>query len=89
MFDIKKEQTEEKNRPLEQAVKQFEDFFFRSNQGRLYRFVLEAVEKPLIEIVLDRVYGNQSKAAQILGINRNTLHSKIGRLGIAIRKWKE
>ena len=35
------------------------------------------IEKPLVEIVLKETNGNQTKAANILGINRNTLRKKI------------
>ena len=86
MEDLEKN---EKNLELEQVIKEFEDTFFRYNKGVLYKFTIESVEKPLIENTLERVYGNQSKAARILGINRNTLHSKIKKLGIDISKWKE
>jgi DNA-binding protein Fis len=73
---------------LEQVVKEFEEFFYSSKKGELYKFIMEAVEKPVIESVLERVFGNQLKAARILGINRNTLHAKIKKLGIEVRKWK-
>ena len=39
--------------------------------------VLARVERPLIELVLERTGGNQVKAADMLGINRNTLRKKI------------
>jgi len=52
----------------------------------LYDQVIEAVEKPLIEITLARTGGNQLRAASILGINRNTLHKKITHLGIEPRR---
>lgn len=58
------------------------------NKNELYKSVLNAVEKPLIEKVLEDTMGNQIKAAKILGINRNTLRSKIRKLGIRIEKWK-
>jgi two-component system nitrogen regulation response regulator GlnG len=54
--------------------------------GTLYDSVLAAIERPLIELVLDRAGGNQVRAADILGINRNTLRKKIADLGIAVRK---
>jgi len=50
----------------------------------LYREILERVERPLIQTVLDRTAGNQIKAAALLGINRNTLRKKITELGIAL-----
>ena len=54
----------------------------------LYKSILEAIEKPLIEHVLERTEGNQLKAARALGINRNTMRAKIKKLGIDIGKWK-
>ena len=48
--------------------------------------MISAVERPLIEIVLERSGGNQVKAAEMLGINRNTLRKKISELGIEIRR---
>jgi len=88
MLDIEQGQRKEKNFHLEQAVKEFEDLFFASNRGRIYRLILEAVERPMIESALDKADGNKCKAARILGINRNTLNSKIKRLGIEVRRWK-
>jgi two-component system nitrogen regulation response regulator GlnG len=43
----------------------------------LYDEVISRVERPLIELVLERTAGNQLKAAEILGLNRNTLRKKI------------
>ena len=45
--------------------------------GPVYDMVLHAVEKPMIEAVLDQAAGNQTEAAELLGINRNTLRKKI------------
>src|SRR2546430_2678206 len=54
--------------------------------GELHATLISAVERPLIEIVLERSGGNQVKAAEMLGINRNTLRKKISELGIEIRR---
>ena len=43
----------------------------------MHQMVFEAVEKPLLETVLQHAGGNQSKAADWLGINRNTLRRKL------------
>ncbi len=45
--------------------------------GNLYSVVLREVEPPLLEMVMQLTGGNQSKAAEILGINRGTLRKKL------------
>lgn len=59
-----------------------------SKKPGFYHSVIEATEKPLIEKALERTCGNQIKAAQLLGINRNTLRSKIRKLGIEVNRCK-
>jgi len=73
---------------LEKLNLELDDSHYKEKQGTLYKYVLEKVEKPLIEQTLERTYGNQLKAAKILGINRNTLRTKIRKFGIDPRKWK-
>jgi DNA-binding protein Fis len=51
-----------------------------SKKGDLYGFVMRCIETPLLEMVLEETGGNKMKAANILGINRNTLRSKIKEL---------
>ena len=57
------------------------DGYFKDLDGEkargVYDMVINCVEKPLLETVLHRLQGNQSHAAQVLGINRNTLRKKI------------
>ncbi len=67
---------------------ELENSLFLEKKGVLYKSVLEAVEKPLLEQTLERCEGNQLKAARILGINRNTMRAKINKLGIDVSKWK-
>jgi Fis family transcriptional regulator len=43
----------------------------------LHELFIAAAEKPLLEVVLRHAEGNQSKAAEWLGINRNTLRRKL------------
>ena len=73
---------------LKVKVIELSESFYKEKEGVLYKSILEAIEKPLIEDVLERTEGNQLKAAKILGINRNTIRTKIKRLSIDINKWK-
>ena len=73
---------------IKTQVLELEKELFVEKEGVLYRSILQIVEKPLIENILERTYGNQLKAARILGLNRNTLRTKIKKLGINIEKWK-
>ncbi|MGP4712903.1 helix-turn-helix domain-containing protein [uncultured Psychrobacter sp.] len=43
----------------------------------LYELILKEVERPLLSVVLEQTRGNQSKCAQILGLNRGTLRKKL------------
>lgn len=52
----------------------------------LHPFLVKEIEKPLIEVTLKRLKGNQVKVAQLLGINRNTLRRKIIELNICLDK---
>ena len=56
-----------------------------ADSGSLHADIRIAVEKPLFELILQRTGWNRRKAAEILGINRNTLHSKIEEYGIQKR----
>ncbi len=43
----------------------------------VHEMVIKAVEKPMLDVVMRHAEGNQSKAAEWLGINRNTLRRKL------------
>jgi DNA-binding protein Fis len=65
------------------------DFVRRMKLGagsNLYPLLMNAVEKPLIGLVLDETRGNQIQAAALLGLNRNTLRKKIKELKIPVLK---
>ena len=66
----------------------FDGIFKKAGEGRLYRFFLAELERPLIEWSLKRTWGNQVRAAKILGLNRNTIRSKIKKLGIQPRMYR-
>ncbi len=52
----------------------------------LYDRTLESLERPLIRLTLRATRGNQIRAAEVLGINRNTLRKKIETLGIDVSR---
>ena len=60
--------------------------YFKDLDGELacgiHDMVVHCVEKPAIELVLQHAGGNQSRAADMLGINRNTLRKKMLQHGI-------
>ena len=48
-----------------------------SEPNGMYNMLVSVVEKPLLEVVMQHTDHNQSKAAQWLGLNRNTLRKKL------------
>ncbi len=66
---------------IEDCIRESLEQYFRDLNGTepnaVHAMILEAVEKPLLEVVMQRADGNQSKAAEWLGINRNTLRRKL------------
>ncbi|MDP3810147.1 MAG: helix-turn-helix domain-containing protein [Hydrogenophaga sp.] len=57
-----------------------EDFFHDLNgtdPANLHDMLVKAVETPLLEVVMEQAQHNQSRAAQWLGLNRNTLRKKL------------
>jgi Fis family transcriptional regulator len=55
--------------------------YFRDLDGEkpcaVYDMVIQSVEKPMLEVIMHQAGGNQTVAADILGINRNTLRRKL------------
>jgi len=73
---------------IEEKISSLEKSLFNLHKGALYKAVLGVVERILFENVLERTEGNQLKAARILGVNRNTMRTKIKKLGINVERWK-
>ena len=71
---------------LSNAIKESLDDYFTHLDGQpphaIYDMVLGCVEKPMLEFILNKVGGNQSKAAEVLGLNRNTLRKKMAQYGL-------
>ena len=62
---------------LQKTVKKYITVMNGDSSGHLHELVIAGIEKPLLEMVLTETNGNQTQAANILGINRNTLRKKI------------
>ncbi len=66
---------------LAKCVKRSMERYLKDLNGHkasdLYAMVLREVEKPLLEVIMDHALSNQCQAAEMLGINRNTLRKKL------------
>jgi len=71
---------------LAECVKRSLERYFKDMDGEkptsIYEMVLKNIEKPMIETVLGKAAGNQSLAAEMLGVTRNTLRKKMRQLRI-------
>ena len=69
------------NQNIEQTVRDSLESYFRDLDGEapngMYDMLLRVVEKPLLEVVMHQADHNQSRAAEWLGLNRNTLRKKL------------
>jgi DNA-binding NtrC family response regulator len=84
-FDLKKRQIKSVGKFIEGRLKGFMRNIKTLERFNLYDMVIPEVEKALILMVMRETKGNQVRAAKLLGINRNTLRSKIKRLGISAK----
>jgi Fis family transcriptional regulator len=66
---------------IEECIRESLDGYFKDLRGveptAMYEMILRVVEKPLLDVVMTQADGNQSRAAEWLGINRNTLRRKL------------
>ena len=78
--------SENPSRPLRECVADAMARYFAQLDGHptgeLYRLVLAEVEEPLFRAVMEYTSGNQSKASELLGINRGTLRKKLKIYGL-------
>ena len=87
-FDLKERQAKSIGKFVESKLKGFMKNIKRFESFNLYDMGIPEVEKALIVMVMKETKGNQIKAARLLGINRNTLRSKIRKLGIKVESVK-
>lgn len=66
---------------IDECIRATLEQYFRDLRGtepaNIHDMIIGAVEKPLLDVVMKHADGNQSKAADWLGINRNTLRRKL------------
>ena len=66
---------------IEDCIRESLEQYFKDLRGTephaVHAMVVDTVEKPLLEVVMKHAAGNQSKAAEWLGLNRNTLRRKL------------
>ena len=66
---------------IEECIRISLDGYFKDLRGtepdRMYDMMVRVVEKPLLEVVMQQADHNQSRAAEWLGLNRNTLRKKL------------
>jgi Fis family transcriptional regulator len=71
---------------LSSTVRKVMKQYFKDLDGEkcsgIYEMVVAAVEKPMLEVVMGQAQGNQTRAAQLLGVNRNTLRKKLKQHGL-------
>ncbi|MEN9417981.1 MAG: hypothetical protein RI988_1601 [Pseudomonadota bacterium] len=72
--------------PIDHCIRSAVQQYFQDLRGTepsgVHEMIIRAVERPLLEVVMTRAEGNQSRAAAWLGINRNTLHRKLREHGL-------
>lgn len=62
---------------VRQSLEKYFEDLGELQPSNVYEMVVLMIEKPTLEIVMERAKGNQSSAAEMLGINRNTLRKKL------------
>ena len=79
-------QSQVTNKPLRDSVKQALRNYLSQLDGQdvndLYELVLSEVEHPMLDMIMQYTRGNQTRAANMLGINRGTLRKKLKKYGM-------
>lgn len=75
-----------KPQTIDDAVTRSLEKYFKDLEGTkpksIYDMVITAVERPMLEVVMKQASGNQLRASEMLGINRNTLRKKLNNHGL-------
>ncbi|MFC3853668.1 DNA-binding transcriptional regulator Fis [Salinispirillum marinum] len=80
------QETPTESQTLRDSVEQAMDNYFSQLDGQdvsdVYQMVMSEVEAPLLEVVMRYTHDNQTKASQVLGLNRGTLRKKLKQYGL-------
>ncbi|WP_150303291.1 DNA-binding transcriptional regulator Fis [Pseudomonas saliphila] len=76
----------QRDQTLRDSVEQALQNYFKHLDGQdvtnVYNMVLAEIEAPLLESVMEYVKGNQTRASEVLGLNRGTLRKKLKQYGL-------
>ena len=67
---------------IQKSLEDYFDDLGEQQPSNIYNMMVETVEKPILVTVMQRAGNNQSQAAEMLGINRNTLRKKLQQHGL-------
>jgi Fis family transcriptional regulator len=85
-MNIQRDGRDNRDSELSACVRKMMKQYFKDLDGEgvtnIYDMVVANVERPLLEVVLHYAEGNQTRAAEMLGLNRNTLRKKLNQHGI-------
>lgn len=83
---MKRDNHNEGHMTISECIRLNLDKFFEDLEGEnaksVYDMVLSAVERPMLEVVMEKANMNQTVASEMLGINRNTLRKKLQQHGL-------
>lgn len=87
-MNAEKKKNNKQRGPLHNSVKECLELYFKDLDGHdpsdVYQMVINEVEPIMLETVMQYAGGNQTHAAEILGINRSTLRKKLRQYEIEI-----
>jgi len=85
-MNVQREAKDSRDSELSACVRKMMRQYFKDLDGEdvtnIYDMVVANIERPLLEVVLHHAEGNQTRAAEMLGLNRNTLRKKLNQHGI-------
>ena len=75
--EINKEEISQLSHAVKHSIRRYLYELEGTQPNNMYDLVLRQIEQPLFEAILEHTKGNQSRAAELLGLNRGTLRKKL------------